>query len=310
MRRMWLKKEDTGAIWDVMPQNPYLTEGGCFFAHPEGLGYEQDISQKQVNVDYFINEIKSKNHSISVEAYFNGNQHLANFVDFIGDFSEQFNLYYSPDGSIDPDDQISKPYYKPVVISNFERGEMNSAGFIVCKISFTSQSDVWKKDYVYSVQTSESVATMEQLQYPYVYPYTFEGDNLVAIIIENNGRETGCEITIKNLSSSARITNPGWAVERTIVDKYGNEIKEVQKGVFYVSLGENDAVYVNSMDTAQEAKYIHSDNSSESIVSLQEPSWDYINFVRLKHGTNRFILNIPNIDALVSIGYSELKEII
>lgn len=310
MRRMWLKKEDTGKIWDVMPQNPYVTEDGCFFAHPDGLGYEQDISQKQVNVDYFINEIKSKNHSIKVEAYFNGNEHLANFVSFIGDFSEQMNLYYSPDGSIDPYDMINKPYYKPVVISNFGRGEMNSAGFIVCEIEFTSQSDVWKKDYVYSFQTSGSSEEMQRLTYPYIYPYTFQGRQVVALMIENDGRETGCEISIKNGSSSETISDPSWSIERTYTDKYGNEVNEVQKGKFFVEVGENETVYVNSTDTAQEAKIVHSDSTSESIVSLQEPSWDYINFVRIKHGTNRIVFNISLIDVEITVGYSQMKEVI
>lgn len=310
MRQMWLEKKNTGAIWNCMPQNPYKTDYGCFFAHPDGLGYEQNVEQKQVNVDYFIKEISSVNHSVSVEAYFNGNEHLENFVSFVGDFSEPMILYYSPDGSIEPYDQISKPYYKPVVISNFGRPEMNSAGFIVCKIEFKSQSDVWKKDYVYDFETSESSAVMEQLTYPYIYPYTFEGDNLVAVVVENGGRETGCEIKIKNLSQNLTITNPSWALEHVIVDKYGNTVSEVQKGKFYVSLGENDAIYINSTDTAQEAKFIHSDESEESIVSLQEPSWDYINFIRLKHGSNRIVLNIPSVNARVTIGYSETKEVI
>ena len=83
MRQMWLEKIKTGVIWDCLPQNPYSKENGCFFAHPNGLGYEQDITQKQVNVEYFINKINTKNQEVSVEAYFNGVDHLKNFVDFI-----------------------------------------------------------------------------------------------------------------------------------------------------------------------------------------------------------------------------------
>lgn len=309
MRKMWLEKQKTGIIWDCLPVNPYKTENGCFFANPDGLGYEQDISQKQVNVDYFINEIKSTNQEVIVDAYFNGNEHLKNFVDFVGDFEEQLYLYYSPDGKIEPYDRISKPYYKPVVISRFERGEMNTAGFIVCRISFKSQSDVWRKDYVYYKEGVDTI-TAETLTYPYTYPYVFEGNNVLAIEIENEGRETGCEVTIANVSDSSNISNISWVLTHTIVDKYGNTIEEVQRAKFYVSIGNNEMIYVNSNDISQEAKVIHSDKTSESVVSLQEPSWDYINFIRLRHGTNRFIFNIQNKDVTIKIGYSQLKEIV
>ena len=50
MRKMWLKNITTGEIWDLLPDNPNLTDGGCALIDPNGLGYQQRITQEQVEV--------------------------------------------------------------------------------------------------------------------------------------------------------------------------------------------------------------------------------------------------------------------
>lgn len=307
MRSMWLEKPDTKLIWDCLPKNPYNTNGGCMFANPSGLGYSQEISQNQIDVDYFIKNIKSLNQTVNVEAYFNGDEHLTNFVNFIGDFTQPMTLYYCPDGSIEPYDQISRPYYKQVVISGFEKGEKNTAGWYVCKIEFTSQSDVWRKDYEYKATVSEQQVG-EPLFYPYEYPYNFGGTNTLVINVDNAGRETGCVVKIKNNDSTA-ISNPEWFCEHIVIDKYGNQITEVQKGKFFVSLAENAELYVDSNSTTQQAKVINN-NNEENVAYAQEPSWDYINFVKLKHGTNRFVFYVNLSSVTITIDYAQLKEVI
>lgn len=307
MRCMWLEKTDTKLIWDCLPQNPYNTDGGCMFANPSGLGYSQEISQNQIDVDYFIKSIKSQNQTVNIDAYFNGDEHLANFVNFVGDFTEPMRLYYSPDGSIEPYDQISKPFYKPVVISNFEKGEKNTAGWYVCKIQFTSQSDVWRKDYEYSA-TVDPEQVGEPLVYPYKYPYEFGGTDTLVINIDNGGRETGCIVKIKNNADSV-LVSPEWFSEHVIIDRYGNETSEVQRGKFYVSLAKNAELYVDSNSTTQQSKVVYNSNE-ENVAYLQEPSWDYINFIKLKHGTNRFVFYINQANVTVTIGYSQLKEVV
>lgn len=319
MRSMWLEKKSiargqvsTDIIWDCLPKNPYETTGGCFFAKPSGIGYEQDISQKQVDVDYFVNKIQTTNQEVTVQAYFNGVEHLSNFVNFVGDFEEQMLLYFSPDGSIQPGDRISKPYYKPVVISKFDRGEMNEMGMIVCNVSFKPQSDVWRKDYQ-EKQEGITESSASSLTYPYTYPYVFDEQNVLSLSVENGGRETGCVVRIKNNSSSP-LSDIGWTVTRTVVDKYGNAVEEVQRARFFVALSTGDEIYVDSNSTTQEAKVVQGsgtvNETEESVVSLQEPSWDYINFVRIKHGTNRFIFNIEDANVDIEVDYSELKEVI
>lgn len=307
MRCMWLEKTDTKLIWDCLPKNPYKTNGGCMFANPSGLGYAQEISQNQIDVDYFIKSIKSQNQTVNVEAYFNGDEHLANFVNFIGDFSQPMRLYYSPDGSIEPYDQISRPYYKSVVISDFEKSEKNAAGWYVCKLKFTSQSDVWRKDYEYSA-TVDGTQVGSPLVYPYEYPYQFGGTNTLVINVDNEGRETGCIVRIKN-NSSATLANPEWFSEHIVIDRYGNENTEVQRGKFYVSLAQNAELYVDSNATTQQAKVVNN-NNDENVAYLQEPSWDYINFIKLKHGTNRFVFYVNQANITVVVDFAELKEVV
>lgn len=60
MRQMWLQDPSTNKVWNLLPENPYDIENGCPFISIKGMGYEQDITQKQVEVDYFISEISSK----------------------------------------------------------------------------------------------------------------------------------------------------------------------------------------------------------------------------------------------------------
>lgn len=363
MRQMWLEKKDTKLIWNCLPDNPYKTEGGCLFGNPQGLGYQQEITQNQIDVDYFISNIKSLNQEVIVEAYFNGNEHLSNFVDFIGDFSAPMYLYYSPDGSIQPYDQISNPYYKPVVISTFEKSEMNTAGWYVCQIKFTSQSDVWRKDYTYSVKLKESdfeassyqeVSSLliaenvgkvihyigedspsrnlkkdhyyriittgtnviytedigfNKLFYPYTYPYVFGGTNTLAISIDNKGRETGCIVKITNTGDTP-ISDIEWFAEHTVVDRYGNANTTPQRAKFFTTLRKGYTMYVDSNSTTQEAMVIYPNDTSQSVVNQQEPSWDYINFVRLKHGTNRFVFYVANRNVDIRIQYAELKEVV
>lgn len=358
MRKMWLENIKTKLIWDCMPPEPYKTSGGCFFAEPRNMGYSQGVTQKQIDVDYFIQQIQSENLEPIVTAYFNGNEHFKNFVDFVGDFTESMYLYYSPDGSIEPYDRISKPFYKPVVISFIDKPEMTTAGWYICEIRFKAQSDVWRKDYLYSIThrevTAETVNAFEEyitkenigtiihytgptegalvhdkyyqvlqdgtgvtyrevynniLLYPYTYPYVFSGENTLTITIDNQGRSTGCIVKITNNAKSV-ISNAEWYAEHVVIDRYGQAITEVQRAKFFSTLQTGYSLYVDSNYTTQEAKIIFSDGTAQSVVSQQEPSWNYINFIRLKHGTNRLVFFVANKDVKIEVQYAELREVV
>ena len=310
---MWLKNPVTGAIWNLMPDNPCDTEDGCALISPQGLGYQQTVTQEQVEVDYFISGIQSKNKAVTGVMYFKGDEHLQNFQAFVGDFRQQFLLYYSPSAEYEPYDQISSPYYKAITISQVEKTEKDEYGWYECSVTFSTQADVWKRDIFYSIKGAlENVG--EALVYPYTYEYAMGGRDIYSIEIPNNGRETGCIITIKNKSDTP-ISQLEWFIENTIIDYYGNEQSTVQRSKWFttnteVTLGKDYELYVDSNPVTQEAKVNYSDGTSQSVIAWQEPSWDYINFVRIKHGKNKLVFYVENPDVDISVTYQEQKELI
>ncbi len=315
-RRMWLQNPETKEIWDLLPDNPYDSEQqGCAFLGIKGMGYQQNVTQEQVEVDYFISAISSANKSITGILYFNGGKHLQAFQAYIGDFRRQFELYYSPDGEFEPYDALSSIYHKPVVISQVEKTEKNEFGWYDCSATFTTQSDVWKRDIYYSLATDIKKDVGEALVYPYTYEYTYGGRNVYSIDIPNDGRESGCVIKITNKSNAA-MNKVEWFIENKFIDAYGIEQETVQRSAWYftdsnvqVTLQENYTLYVDSNATTQEAKVIYPDGTSQSVVNWQEPSFDYINFIRIKHGSNRLVFYLTQ-DADIEVYFQEQKELI
>lgn len=350
---MWLQNPETKEIWDLLPDNPYNPEQqGCAFLGIKGMGYQQNVTQEQVEVDYFISQISSANKSITGILYFNGDKHLQAFQSYIGDFRRQFELYYSSDGEFEPYDDISSIYHKPVVISQVEKTEKNAYGWYDCSATFTTQSDVWKRNVNYSIRVEEYSAYNEfpnpgysgiiykdistntfyiwgttsyiktdyknvgdALVYPYKYEYVYGGRNVYSIDIPNDGREAGCVIKITNKSTTP-MDKVEWFIENKFTDAYGREQETVQRSAWYftdsnvqVTLQEGYTLYVDSNDTTQEAKVIYPNGTSQSVVNWQEPSFDYINFIRIKHGSNRLVFYLTQ-DADIEVYYQEQKELI
>lgn len=311
-RKIWLQNPITKTIWDLLPDDPYKEYDGCACLGVDGFGYSQSVTHNQVGVDYFVSEVLSTNQNITGSLYFKSDEHFTRFQDFIGDFRQQFNLFYSPSGEFEPYDQISKPYYKPVLITSIGKSEKDEYGWYVCKIVFTTQSDVWRRDFIYGVENLGLVG--EALVYPYVYPYVLGGRNTLLVNIYNMGRETGCTVRIKN-RGAAVLSNIEWFAEHVYTDYYGVEHTEVQRAKWYtentsVTLQQGYELYVDSTPIKQEAKVIFTDGTSQSVVNQQEPSWDYINFVQLKHGDNRFIFYVDSDEIDISVQYSELRELV
>lgn len=312
-RQMWLKNPVTGAIWNLMPDDPYNIDGGCGMLNPDGLGYEQEVTQEQVEVNYFISQIKTKNKTITGTFYFNGDEHIKNFQQYVGDFRQQFLLYYSPNAEYRPYDQISSPYYKPVTISSVKKTEKDVYGWYECAVTFSTQSDVWKRDIYYSIKGKLNNVG-DPLVYPYSYEYGMGGRDIYGIEIPNEGRETGCIISIKNKGESP-ISQLEWFISNETTDYYGNRHLTTQRSKWFttntdVTLQKDYKLYVDSNPVTQEAKVIYSDGTSQSVVAWQEPSWTYINFVRIKHGYNKIVFYVENPEVDITVTYQEQKELI
>ena len=115
MRKMWLQKPNSLEIWDLLPPNSLDRDHAAPFLAIKGMGYKQEITQNQVNTEYLVSKIMTKNQSITGIMYFQDDEHIKAFQSFVGDFNEQLFLYYSPSGEYEPYDIISAPYYKKII---------------------------------------------------------------------------------------------------------------------------------------------------------------------------------------------------
>lgn len=310
MRKIWLQKPNSLDIWDLLPANSNDRNNASPFLAIGGMGYNQTVTQSQVNTEYFVSEILTKNQPITGTMYFQDDEHIKAFQEFVGDFREQLTLYYSPSGEFEPYDRISAPYYKKVIISQMDKGEMDEFGWYQVKTTLSTQDDVWNRDVYYVVGELKKVG--DALVYPYTYPYVLGGRTTLVIDFENKGREIGCNVKIKNTDENNSISGIEWFIDRTYVDYYGNkhENEDVQRSKWLLNLSAGSELVVDSNPITQEAKVNYKDGTSQSVVDLQEPSWEYINFITIPHGKGRIVFYVESENADITFSYREQKEII
>lgn len=309
MRKIWLQKPNSLEIWDLLPTDSLNRNNASPFLAIKGMGYKQEVTQNQVNTEYFVSKILTKNQPITGIMYFQDDEHIKAFQEFVGDFREQLVLYYSPSGEYEPYDRISAPFYKKVIISQMDKTEMDEFGWYQISTTLSTQDDVWNRDVYYAVESLSNVG--EALVYPYTYPYTLGGRNALAIDFNNDGREVGCVVKIKN-NSDTNLSEIEWFIEREYLDYYGvkHEHADVQRSKWILQLSPTSELVVDSNPITQEAKVNYSDNTSQSVVDLQEPDWNYINFITIPHGKNRIVFYVENKDIDITFIYREQKEII
>ena len=328
MRRFWLKA-DNGTVWNLAPDNPRDTRNGCFFGNVAGLGLENDFAQTQVKVDYFIDNVLSKNVNISGVLYFSSDRHVDSFYNFIQDTQRTFELHYSPDGRIIATDQISASWYKPCGIVKLEKRGKNFAGWYECPVTFKTQSDVWRRDIFISSSQPEPFG--EALVYPFFYEYEYGGAAVWAVNITNAGREVEPIIEIINGGETA-VENPYWVNEHISTDVYDREVKVFQRARFNIALHAGRTLLVDSRAianglSAQRAVILNNSDGRlmenvynrqqiDSIKGLdvtgeQEIDFDFINFISLPTGENRLYFDVGGQQGVnIKISYQENRELI
>jgi len=303
MRQIWLVNPEKKTKWNLSPEDTRGSVGIMY--KPKGMGYQSTTTTKQINFYYFLSEITSKNTSISGTLIFTDDDALKRFKNFVGDFSTTLELHYSPDGSIIADDMLSASWFKEIVITKFDMSEKSANGCYEIPVTFQTLSDVWKR-YNAIRSTEVKVETSGQGSYPYFFEYTYDGVARVAVDIVNNGHEVGCVVNIKNVNSDI-IINPEWLVQ------YSNDSTE-QRAKYLVYLDKGEEIKIDSGDLTQSATFVSTSGAENDINQQQEPSWDFINYVRLKNGTNRFIFlfnanTVESKDLNISVSYIEQTEI-
>lgn len=305
VRQFWLRKNDDSR-WNLTPDKPGNIFGGCLLANVKGLGYENSITTKQVDSDYYATEKNSKNTSITGTLYFRNDKHIKNFIEWIGSLDNEIEFHYSPNGDVISSDLISDSWYKKVIINKFDRAEKNIYGWYEVSVTFLTLSDVWYRNKKVSTQNSTSVGTPHT--YPYFYPYYYSGKNVLAIDINNPGREIGCLIKIKN-KNDVIMSNPQWYLETSKVNVYGEKYTSIQYAKFNITMGANYELQVDSNSTTQRAEVVTSSNNVLNVVDSQEPNYQYINFIRLNNGNNKVIFMIDIDKADIEISYQLQSEV-
>ena len=229
MRTIWLQKPNTQEIWDLLPKNAWNKDHASPFLDIKGMGYRQEVTQTQVNTEYFVSKVLTKNQAITGTMYFQDDDHIKAFQEFVGDFRNQLHLYYSPSGEYEAGDQISAPYYKKVIITIADKTEKDETGWYLVAMTLSTQDDVWNRDRYYAVEELSNVGNA--LVYPYTYTYVLGGRNTLAVDLNNDGREVGCKVFIKNRiiykakTTSTTLTNVS-VVDKDFAQKYGYGIIE------------------------------------------------------------------------------------
>lgn len=313
MRTIWLQKPNTQEIWDLLPKNAWNKDHASPFLGIKGMGYRQEVTQTQVNTEYFVSKVLTKNQAITGTMYFQDDDHIKAFQEFVGDFRNQLHLYYSPSGEYEAGDQISAPFYKKVIITIADKTEKDETGWYLVAMTLSTQDDVWNRDRYYAVEELSKVGNA--LVYPYTYPYELGGRKALVVDLNNDGREVGCKVFIKNRGKS-NLTNIEWFLDRTYVDYYGvlHDKVEVQRSRWNLDLSQGSELVVDSNPLTQEAKVIYNggtpQETAQSVVDTQEPSWDYINFIQIPTGQCRVVFYIENEEVDIKLIYREQKELI
>lgn len=308
-RRIWLRDPDTDNRWDLTPEDPNDPASWAYGAPliaPSGFGFEKDVKQTQIGLEYFVTSIVSKNVPVTGTLYFFNDQHVENFARFVGDTKRQFELHYSPDGSVIAEDRLSPSWHKDVILTKWQKSEKDAFGAYQISVTFLPQSDAWRRRN--SLVFSPSAPYGEAHVYPYFYTFYYGGRNVLATDIKNIGIETYPTISIRSVGGI--ITNPEWLVEHTRKDALGNTVTEIQRGKWLLAIADGDRLEIDSRPITQRA-YLYHANNVENVKNLETPDYAYIGYISLKHGDNRLIFNIDNPVAVeIKVSFDEIAEIL
>lgn len=285
IRTCWAKLEN-GLIWNFTSDMFKWTEMGCFLSGLKGLGYENKLTVEVVGNDFITTERTPQQIIISGVLYFDSEDHLKQFDSL---FNEQvFKLYYDGSGKIDPQDQISASWYKEVEVTSFEVAEKKINGFYEVAVEFTPVSAKAKRD-VFTATTIDGIVG-NNLQYPAYYPYFYSsGQQLVADIL-NEGNKVGVVIKVKNTGTTD--------LEKVnfYVDSSNNTRQYASWLYSAIKLEPNRTLTIDSRARTQEAVVTTEAGESSDVRNYQHPNPQYINFVEIANGENKFIFDFGRIN--------------
>jgi hypothetical protein len=234
IRRFWLENP-AGDTWNLTSKTMEDPKG-CFMEKPDGLGIRTNIKSFEIENTFFIEEVTTRTQTIGGNLFFKDYQHFKRFVEFIGNVNTETPLrFYYNIG-----EELEKDWYKEVLIGEIRKGEIDTkTSSLRVPIKFDCLSR-WKQDMEVTIEIAR---TGQSLVYPYVYPYTYGGNNL-AVDIDNTGNlPTSCVIRVDGVTD-----HPLFRIMQ------GNKIMDQAKYNLMVRAGQQ--LVVDSSPTTQKAVLI------------------------------------------------------
>lgn len=297
MRSMWLVNEN-GDIWDLIPKRGLKQTYASFFGKLNKFsGFKTKVTTTPIGYDWAIIEQTAEMVPIQGTMYFRNAKHLQDFGEFVGDYSKTLKLFYDPTGRIDPRDQLSRPWYKKIHITQLDNGETDSSGYYVCNMSTTTLSAMWRSDTTIASTVSGIVGEPHVI--PHFIPYFFQSEQKIWLSIFNRGESMGALVEIKN-TGSVPLPQCEWNVDSGIRRQYAKWLAGTTK------LETGRTLVVDSNPETFRAEIEYQDNLPISVMDYQEPNPQYINFVNIFPGNNMFMFNVGRIEGVdITVSYSE-----
>lgn len=211
-RNFYLKNKD-GEIKDLL----YGVDGykmPPFFHEPQGLGFSLDFETIIKSNRKVITSVTNNFEPITGQLFFGGYEEYRSFCLWI-EFSQKssvknriqpIKLFYETTLS---ENEFFQDNYYDVVVKNFQKGEKNEYGYVVCDVEFEKLSNIKKeKVYVVSNLVGEKPPTTFPLPTTGSAFIKFGGEptNELNLVLDNpSNMQIPCQIQFKGV-----YTDPYW----------------------------------------------------------------------------------------------------
>lgn len=292
---LWLKN-DSGDIWDLRPRRLLQAAYASFFSTLDGTGFETKLTVARVKYDFVITEETPQQVPIKGKMYFRDPTQMRRFGEFMGDYAQSVQLFYDPEGKIDPRSQIDRPWYKVVKITKLSSGEQDKkTGFWICDMVFTPLSVMWRRGT--TIASTTSLVVGDPHVYPFIYPYFYQSERKLYLNVLNDGERIGCRISITNNGKNA-LGALEWSVS-------SGDVRQYAKWLDGIGLAPGRTLLIDSNPGSQEASVKYGEGSDDA-GDYQEANPQYINFVDLYPGNNQIVFNLGTVDDVtVTASYTE-----
>ena len=286
MRKFWIENRD-GEIWDLNQRD--AEPGNVFMGRPDGLGIRTRIRSFEVENTTFIEQINTQTQTIQGTLYFKDYDHFEKFVAFVGVINDEryIKLYYSTGAN-------ERHWYKRVLITELQKSEISArTGVLEVRTRFEALSH-WRQDHRIEVDIRR---IGNAHVHPFVFPYTYAGNNL-AIDIDNSG----------NLRTSCVIEVEGHTDTPTFRLMQNNEI--IDQARYNIIVRTGSRLVIDSAPDTQRAELI-TGTVVENVYYTGEKDYTYSNFIMLPEGKSTFIASALNANfGRVTLSWSIQREVI